>query len=622
MTDNPLPANCAYLALAIPLVLAAGAVLARYAISDRSLRRVVAPGLAVAIWLVAVAAVARSRQAFVPGLVYGTFATAAIGAAAFALPGVWQGDHPIRLRSLLRGHRLAIFVIAVAVLIYPATRYFFSDEVGPVGHLGDVSQLQNGHYPPRFSIFPQFEFRYHYGFDVFAAMLSGLFRTSAAGAIDLATVLLWSYTAFLAAHLGRRFTASKHGILPAALILFAGGLPFHCSPGLSFSEQVTDNCTVEGFSLNQTVSAYFFQHPFGLGIPLTLTILLVLSDRKEVRAGRYLALGILSIALSLAHFPLFLAVTASLLVSEGFVGRRFVPRRFVFIVATLMVVAISARRLGGFLAPGPSRLSGLLDLHLGILDTLRGTITWHARSYGSLLPLGLLGLFFLRRERLMLTLLAVGSLAVPNLVRYRLSWDIVKFATIAELILGLAASALIVSVLAMPLTGMLERLGVRSAALALAFSCVAAGVAFHAVFWFDLRPIRRSLLSKPREATASEVAARTYLRAHAGPTELVYTRKGSAPAYYQVGLNTPWLLQQESFGFGPELTEPRRKLLRKLPDDLASYTREGIRWFVIEKSDRRFRKRVSQWLRRKLADKALELDDGLVIVRARRFPRR
>ena len=151
------------------------------------------------------------------------------------------------------------------------------------------------------------------------------------------------------------------------MMLFAGGLPFGCETARTFSEQVTNNCTVEGFSVNPGISAYFFQHPFGLGIPLSLTILLVLSDRRDARPGRYVALGILSTALFLAHFPLFLAVTASLLVSEGFVGRRFVPRRSLAIAATLMLVALAARRLGGFLAPGPSTLSGLLEHHFGIV---------------------------------------------------------------------------------------------------------------------------------------------------------------------------------------------------------------------------------------------------------------
>ena len=620
--DNPLPDACALLVLAIPLVLSAGALLARLSISDRSLRRVVAPGLGLSLWLLAVATIARSRQAFVPGLFFGTLAVAAIGTAAILWPSVWRQDHPTRLRSLLRALRLALFVVAVVVLILPATRHFFSDEVGPVGHMGDVSKLQNGHYPPRFTIFPQFEFRYHYGFDIFAAMLSGLFRTDASDAIDLATVLLWAYTAYAAAHLGRRLTASKYGIVPAAMMLFAGGLPFHCPTAKTFSEQVTNNCTVEGFSVNPGISAYFFQHPFGLGIPLTLTILLVLSDRKEVRAGRYLALGLLLAALFLAQFPLFLGVSASLFVSEGYVGGRLVLRRVVCIAATLAVVALVAKHLGGFLAPGPSNLGGLLELHFGIVDTLAGTLEWHARSYGLLLPLGIVGLHFLRRERLMIALLALGALAVPNLFRYRLSWDIVKFATIAELSFGLAASALIAHFLTTPWMGWAQGLAARSTAAVLAFACIAAGIAFHAVLWLDMTPIRRSLLSRPREATESEIIARSYLRRHAGATELVYSRQSTSASYFQVGLNTPWLLEKEGFGFGPELTEPRRRLLRSLPRDLASYTQEGIRWFVIEKSDRHLREPASEWLRRREVDKVLELEDGLMILRAKRFPRR
>ncbi len=142
------------------------------------------------------------------------------------------------------------------------------------------------------------------------------------------------------------------------------------------------------------------------------------------------------------------------------------------------------------------------------------------------------------------------------------------------------------------------------------------------MFWLNLTPIRRSLLSKPRQATESEIAARSYLRRHAGAAELVYGRERTAPSYFQVGLNTPWLLEKEGFGFGPELTEPRRQLLKRPPDDLASYTKEGIRWFVVEKSDRKLRTRAQEWLRLRQVDKALVLDDGLMILRAKRFPPR
>src|SRR5262249_31575768 len=73
--------------------------------------------------------------------------------------------------------------------------------------------------------------------------------------------------------------------------------------------------------------------------------------------------------------------------------------------------------------------------------SLTGWAGWHFANFGLILPLGAVGLFFLARERLLFALLVGGSLVIFESLRYRWTWDIAKFATVAALVLSFGASA-------------------------------------------------------------------------------------------------------------------------------------------------------------------------------------
>ena len=56
-----------------------------------------------------------------------------------------------------------------------ALGWAFHDEQLYTGHTGIISQIQNGHYPPRHMTFPELEYRYHYGFDLAGAAVARRF---------------------------------------------------------------------------------------------------------------------------------------------------------------------------------------------------------------------------------------------------------------------------------------------------------------------------------------------------------------------------------------------------------------------------------------------------------------
>jgi hypothetical protein len=634
-SDNPLPFACVLLVALLPAVLAAGAELAARASDDVRTRRVIAPGAALAAWLVAVCAIARIAGAFVPGLVAGTGLVAALGARRLLS---WARARPrFSAREALP---TALFVaFAVATIAPGALRYYFHDETLSAGHLATVSQMENGYFPPRSAFFPSFEFKYHYGFDLLAAMLSGLFRLDAAAAIDLTTLALWGYTAALAAHLGVRLTGARRGFVTAFFALFGAGSNWGCPPAGPLGYQLTGHCVVGGFKVNPPVASYFFQHPFGLGIPLALAVLCLLADRDTApvtmgpqaapnpapaepapRRGRYVLYGVLLLAVFLGQIVLFFTVSASLAVCEGLVDGRFEKRRALAMLATLAAVYLGARLLGAFFAPAPYALANMLVPHAGVTGDLGGPIgslNWTLRSYGFLLPLGVAGLFLLRRERPMLALLAAGSFVVPNVVHYKLTADIVKFATVAQLVLSIAASAVVVRLLQLsPARPRAWRAASAALAAALLALGTAFGFGFHAALWLNLKPIKPNLEMRPEKLAPPDLAVLRYLRRHVGAEEIVYRRQNASLAYNQWGgLAMPWL-GEEMFGFGEEPRAARKKLLASLPAEIGAYTGQNIRWFVLDASDTKLRDLAAAWVRAGQAEVVME-EGGLRVVRAR-----
>lgn len=611
--DNPLPAACGALLLVLPGVLLAGAPIARLAVRDERSRAIVTPGLGLCLWLVLVALTGRIAHAFVPAFVGGTLATGLFGYAALAVRGLRGGLQ--RPRWLVRWPAIVIAVVTT-LAIWPATALNFHDELTVAGHWVTIGQLQNGVFPPRFPIFPAYELRYHYAFDVLAAMLSGLFRTGVPRSIDAATLVLWVYTVLLLYRVGERFVDVRHAWLTPVVGLFGGGVPFFCHTAAgTLGSHLLGQCSIDGLWLAPSTASQFFQHPFALGFPLSLLLLILLAERDSPSlAARFVAMGIVLVALAQSQIVMFATVGASVLAAECLPGGKPDVRRIVAAVVTAVVAVAVARALGGFFAPAPYQAGPALELHLGITNTASGGMWWMAQTFGLLLVAGPIGIFLLRRERPVFGVVIVGCLATIYFVRYAHSWDIVKFANVAAFFLAIASSASIAWCFRQALKPAVVRGALRLVGAAGLVAVVAAGVAFHYVMISD---IPGAYHESPVKLGGDDAKILSYLRRHAQPGEIVYRDERQALGYAEWGgMATAFpVYPTKSFGFTPEVIAARWRLLRGLPPDLRAYTAQGIRWFVISSSDRKLSASARTWLSQRSARLVLR-SGSLMLVQA------
>jgi len=345
--------------------------------------------------------------------------------------------------------------------------------------------------------------------------------------------------------------------------------------------------------LNPPVVSYFFQHPWTLGIPLAFAAILVVSARDApapwARTG---ALGILLVALSFCQTVLFLCLVGALVVAEPVAEGKIVWPRALRTLLLLGAVLLVASRLHGFFAPSPAGAENMIELRpLSLGGSGVGWVSWHLQTFGLLLPLGVVGLLLLVRERLLVSLLAAGSLLVLNSFRYRWSWDIVKFATVASLALSFGASA--------SLRRLFELrprpLGRAAGALA-AVGLVAAGLLFPFVvgFYGHGVPFPKS----PVALSPADEQAVDWLRRSVRPGEVVYRRGGAGRGYAQRG-GLPQLVYDRDttyFGLPRRLFAERERFLETPVSEPEALLRQGVRWLVLERSDEAMARLIDRWI--------------------------
>jgi hypothetical protein len=198
----------AALILAMPGVAAFGYAVARGWGSARKTAAVLAPALGLAPWIVGVHTVARRAGSLRAGLYPVTLGLAGAGLAwTFARVAARRGEawpHPRTWPWPMLLSALAV-TLAVAPM---AVGWAFHDEAILSGHLAITEQLTRDIYPPRHLAFPQFELRYHYGFNVVAAAIVEATGLSVPSAIDAATLAAWAYGWCLLWLIGEHITGS------------------------------------------------------------------------------------------------------------------------------------------------------------------------------------------------------------------------------------------------------------------------------------------------------------------------------------------------------------------------------------------------------------------------------
>jgi hypothetical protein len=602
------------LLLLLPLVWRAAYALAVGATRDLRLARFLSPGVALAGWLLAIHVAGLVARSFGVGLFVGTLLLAAAGLASLRVrsPG-GAGSEPAQRTS--RWMWLGVLLVAPLVLA-PELWWSKHDECLLTGHLSIPAEIQNGIYPPRHITFPVHELRYHYGIDLAAAALS-----SVLGRLDIPTtvhglaLLLWGYSFCLFWLLGERLVgtteARASGPVTAVCVLFAGGAPYFCRPTSPPLDYLTSMCTAGGTWITPPLVSSFLQHPWSLGVPLFAIVLLLTARFAEAGTSPagWVLLSLVVLVLSFSQAVLFLCVVPAL-VAAGALAPGQAPtvrlRRVALLVAWGAAMVLVARALHGFFARVAEPSEGRLEFHPFWLDASpREWLAWHAQGFGALLPLGIAGFFVLRGQpRVLLAILAAGSLLVRDLFRYVPGWNIVKFSVVTQIVLALSAAAALCWAFARP------RLRVPAAAGLLA--CTFFGFAWPLALAAS-RPQRGCVPDAP---SAADRAAIELLRGRVGAGEGVFRSEG-ADAYAMLGgLPQPtWDWGAERFGFAQHLFDERRRLLAH-PTDLDALKSQGFRWLVVGPRDGSLRPAVQQWIEDGRAERVADLPP-LVVVRLR-----
>jgi hypothetical protein len=583
MIENPQPAWLPLLLLAVP-----GIAFAAYALNnvifseDRPLCTIPAIGMVLALLPTHVVALASGSLSI--GLIT---AWSVIGTAGYVwILRYWREVHfAILIEHAGFQRKLGIIAFAIIPVILTTLLFNFSDEIIPNGHLAMIAHLQNGTYPPRYLYEPTLPLRYHYAFDLAAAIITGLLRIRVDQAIDLLTLTLWPLMFLLLWRVGEQVGGKGAGLFVAVAVSYsAGWSSLYC---------VFCNAFIP----------FYFQHPWGIAVPVFCLAVLQHATPLQVknRPLRLAALACTLVLLSLSEIVLFATTIAALGIAEIWNFVRYRERSAVAVLVVLGTAAIGAKLIGGFLvsAPYPSA-GGLFGTPFTLrdylsLDALGGQARENLRLYGLIAVPGTIGLFRARREKLLLISLAIIGFVVYNIMQYEYTWDIIKFATLSSIPLDIGVG-LFVFGLARWADNTLRKL--ISGALIFALLCKAVFFHFAATALYDpeLRsPFQmiRPYFSRAYPADADDVSAVNYLRTHMGPSEIVYRAKekslpyaiwGGLPTQSSV-LNADERRDNDPYGLGTQKFAAREDLDRITQDWFDRLAAQQVTWLVTDADD-------------------------------------
>ncbi len=597
MIENPQPAWLPLLLLALP-----GLLFAAYAVNEAVLPgddrpRCTIPAIAMLLALLPTHVLALAFGSLSIGL---TVAWSVVGAAGY----VWIARHWHQFRSALLGahagwgRRLGIASLATLPIMLPTILLNFSDEANLNGHHAIIAHLQNGTYPPRYLYEPSLPLRYHYAFDLAGAIVTGLLRVRLDHAVDLLTLALWPCMFLLLWRVGEHVGGSRAGLFVALAVCFSGGWPL-----LAWSGSPCGLCTVNGLRINPPFIHYFFQHPWSIGVPIFC--LVVLQHAALPRVGNR-ALGLVALVcslslLSLSQVALFITTVVALGLTEAWNLVRFRDRAAATVLLGLGASLLAARLLGGFFVSGPfPPAGGLLDTGFDVRDfagpdAVLGQIQWNLASYGALLLLGVIGLLRARREKALLVLLAALALVIVNALRYKYTWDIVKFGTVGFIALAIGAG-LAVSDLVVWAKTFVKRTICVVAVAALAGQGLIYPFLLLSTYDPDGRPpfsiqMIRPYFSGLYPVDRDDARAVSFLRTHMGPSEIVYRAENKLEPYaIWGGLPTQGSVYAESggndqYGLGEKKLAARKHLASISETWFERLAAEHVSWLVTDSDD-------------------------------------
>jgi len=365
-------------------------------------------------------------------------------------------------------------------------------------------------------------------------------------------------------------------------------------------------CSANGLWVNPPFIHYFFQHPWGLGVPIFC--LVVLQRAALPRLGNQ-PLGLLALVcslslLSLCETVLFVMTICALGLVEAWRLVRFRDRAAMRILLALGTSLVGAKLMGGFFISGKyPAAGGLFDTGFNVrdfpnLEAVIGQIQWNLTSFGVLFIIGAAGLVRATSEKAFLFILVSLGLIIANFSVYKYSWDTVKFATVS--FIGLAIGA---GISCSHLIRWANNFPRRAVFVALVAALAGEGIAYPFIMLSAYDPVSRTpfsaqmitpYFSRRYPVDPDDGRAVSFLRTHMGPSEIAYrTAAKFEPYAIWGGLATeqPWDMyasdrrDNDMYGLGEEKFIARKNLGNLSVPWLDRVVAENVTWIITDPSD-------------------------------------
>ncbi|MDL1872055.1 hypothetical protein FBR05_07590 [Deltaproteobacteria bacterium PRO3] len=349
----------------------------------------------------------------------------------------------------------AILCITITVTRI-AWRFAFHDQMWIQAHPPLVESLLRDNFPPDLMAFPGIPLKYHWGADLFGALMSYCLGLAGYQAIDVTMafgILLWQWNIYLFCRLlGLSRAFSLVGLL---WVVLGAGWGYLLQPWLQTQGGVSilwpGSQIVFGRHLSPGNLYNFFMTPYSLGMGFFFGLLSIALEgfrSKNIAAWTAFSwlLGVVSF-IQVSFFPTLLCGILAAIVLEV-LFRQSSWKQALLRVSLVTIISLGlAYSLGGFFTQSNNYEKGLLLFtwppgylsnatvggHLPI-DFKQASL-WYLASMGSVLILIFPCSVYLakdswkKREPIMFLLLVVllQSMLIPQFFRYKLSWDIIKW---------------------------------------------------------------------------------------------------------------------------------------------------------------------------------------------------
>jgi hypothetical protein len=498
-------------------------------------------------------------------------------------------------------YKLSITILATLPIILPTILLNFHDETPYGAHFARIAHLQNGIYPPRYLYEPSLLQRYHYAFDLAGAIVTGLLRVRVDHAVDLLTLAFWPCMFLLLWRLGEHVGGKRAGAAVALTVCFAGGWP-----ALAWYWSKCGSCFINELWLSPPFISNFFQHPWSIGVPVFCLVVLQRAALPQID-NRILGLGgfVCSLTLlSLSQVALFIPTVMAFGLAEIWNLVVCRDRLAKSVILSLGPSLLGAKLIGGFFTSGPyPPAGGIFDTGLVIRDfsnlsAVIGQVKWNLASFGALLVFGTFGLLHAKNQKSFLIILATLTFFIANLLRYKYSWDIVKFSGVSFIVLAIGSGIALSNMAAFPRT-MRRRIIFGLSALAV----VGQGAPFPILVLSGYDPGGHSFsqsiqMIRPYFSTAypvnsDDARAVSFLRTHMGPSEILFVAPDMAEPYAVWG-GLPTELSaypaesgdDDGYGLGREKFAARKGLASISETWFDRLSAEHITWVVTDAEDK------------------------------------